>query len=75
MLGRRQAATGERWSSRRLAHIADVPKDLIYRLDAGEARYVDLKALARICNALDCGADEILLWQDDAEGDEDGRPE
>jgi len=63
MLGRRQAATGERLSPRRLAQIADVPKDLVYRLDAGEARYVDLKALARLCNALHCRADEIIVWE------------
>ena len=45
MLGQRQAATGERLSPRRLAQLANVPKDMVYRLDAGQARYVDLKAL------------------------------
>jgi DNA-binding Xre family transcriptional regulator len=74
-LGERQAATGERWSPRRLAHIAGVPKDLVYRLDAGEARYVDLEALARLCDALDCRADEILVWECDGEGGDDGRSE
>jgi DNA-binding Xre family transcriptional regulator len=63
MLGERQAATGERLSPRRLAQIAGVPKDLVYRLDAGEARYVDLKALARLCDALHCRAEEILVWE------------
>jgi DNA-binding Xre family transcriptional regulator len=70
LLGRRQAATGERLSLRRLAQIAGVPKDLVYRLDAGEARYVDLQALARLCEVLECRADDILVWE--ARGD-DGR--
>jgi len=73
MLGKRQAATGERWSPRRLAQVAEVPKDLVYRLDAGEARYVDLKALERLCDALDCRADEILVWESEAEGGDNGR--
>jgi DNA-binding Xre family transcriptional regulator len=74
MLGKHQAATGERLSLRRLAHIADVPKDLIYRMDAGEARYVDLEALARVCDALGCRADEILVWEsDEARGGDDAR--
>lgn len=64
MLGKRQAATGERWSPRRLARVADVPKDLVYRLDAGEARYVDLRALERLCEALQCRAEDLLVWQD-----------
>jgi len=72
MLGQRQAATGERWSHRRLAQVAGVPKDLVYRLDAGQARYVDLKALARLCDALHCRADEILVWEDGKEGDNHG---
>ena len=63
MLGKRQAATGERLSLRRLAQVADVPKDLVYRLDAGEARYVDLRALARLCDALQCRADDVLVWE------------
>ena len=74
MLGKRQAATGERWSPRRLALVAGVPKDLVYRLDAGQARYVDLNALARLCDALNCRADEILVWENDKREDEDGRP-
>jgi len=62
LLGRQQAATGERRSLRHLAHLANVPKDFVYRLDAGEARYVDLDALARLCEALDCRLDDILVW-------------
>jgi DNA-binding Xre family transcriptional regulator len=57
--------TGERISLRRLADLAEVPKDLVYRLDAGEARYVDLEALARLCQALDCRLEEILVWNHD----------
>ena len=64
MLGKRQAATGERLSLRRLAQVAGVPKDLVYRLDAGEARYVNLRALARLCDALRCRADDILVWEE-----------
>ena len=76
MLGKRQAITGERLSPRRLAQIAGVPKDLVYRLDAGEARYVDLKALARLCDALQCRADDILVWQSNGEArGNNGRPE
>lgn len=73
MLGKRQATTGERLSLRRLAQVAGVPKDLVYRLDAGEARYVDLRALARLCDALRCRADDILVWEergDDGRSDE-----
>jgi DNA-binding Xre family transcriptional regulator len=64
MLGKRQAATGERVSLRRLAQIAGVPKDLVYRLDAGEARYVDLRALARLCDVLQCRAKDLLVWEE-----------
>jgi len=63
LLGRKQAATGERLSHRRLAARADVPKDFVYRLDSGQARYVDLGALVRLCEALDCDPHEILLWE------------
>ncbi len=63
MLVERQAATGERLSPRRLAQLAGVPKDLVYRLDAGTARYVDLQALARLCDTLNCGANDILIWE------------
>ena len=35
LLGKQQAVTGERLSPRRLAERAGVPKDFIYRLDAG----------------------------------------
>ena len=64
ILGRQQAQTGERVSLRRLAEMAAVPKDLVYRLDAGQARYVDLQALARLCQALRCQPHEILVWDD-----------
>ncbi|MCI0539862.1 MAG: helix-turn-helix transcriptional regulator [Verrucomicrobiales bacterium] len=65
LLGRKQADTGERLSLRRLAQLADVPKDFVYRLDAGEARHVDLDALARLCEALHCRLDDILVWESD----------
>jgi DNA-binding Xre family transcriptional regulator len=64
MLGKHQLHTGQRLSPRRLAEIADVPKDLIYRLDAGTARFVDLQALARICQTLDCEVQDILIRED-----------
>jgi len=63
LLGRQQAATGERISPRRLAEKAGVPKDFVYRLDAGEARHVDLEALARRCLALNCDLQDILVWE------------
>ena len=63
LLGRQQANTGERWSLRRRAAAAGVPKDFVYRLDAGQARHVDLVALARLCDTLRCGLDEILVWE------------
>ncbi len=63
MLGKHQLITGQRLSPRRLAQIAGVPKDLVYRLDAGAARYVDLQALARLCDTLGCRVEEILVWQ------------
>jgi DNA-binding Xre family transcriptional regulator len=65
LLGRRQMTTGERISLRRLADLAEVSKDLVYRLDAGEARYVELEALGRLCQALDCQPEEILVWTHD----------
>ncbi len=65
LLGKQQAATGERLSPRRLAVIAGVPKDLVYRLDAGQARYVDIGALARLCSALNCDVGDILVWSND----------
>ena len=65
LLGRRQMETGERLSLRRLADVAHVPKDLVYRLDAGEARYVELDALARLCVALQCDLEDILVWEHD----------
>ncbi|NTU63649.1 MAG: helix-turn-helix transcriptional regulator [Chloroflexi bacterium] len=69
LLGRQQAATGERLSLRGLASLAAVPKDLVYRLDAGEARYIDLAALARLCQALKCEPQDILKWDLDHDGD------
>ena len=63
LLGRQQAATGERLSLRRLAERARVPKDFVYRLDSGQARYVELEALVRLCEALECDPQDILLWE------------
>lgn len=68
-LGKQQAATGERLSLRGLALLAQVSKDLIYRLDAGEARYVDLDALTRLCQTLKCEPQDILKWEIDHDGD------
>ena len=68
LLGKQQAATGERLSPRRLAERAGVSKDLVYRLDAGQARHIDLLALARLCDALHCDLPDILVWE--AEHDE-----
>lgn len=65
LLGKQQAATGERLSPRRLAERAGVPKDLVYRIDAGQARHIDLEALARLCNALHCDLQDILVWETD----------
>jgi DNA-binding Xre family transcriptional regulator len=62
LLGKQQAATGERLTLRRLASLAGVPKDLVYRLDAGQARHVDLDALARLCAVLNCKPADILVW-------------
>jgi len=67
MLGRYQLNTGRRLSHRRLAQLAGVPKDLVYRLDAGLTRYVDLQALARLCAVLGCQVEEILVWSGDHE--------
>jgi putative transcriptional regulator len=65
LLGKQQAATGERLTMRRLASLAGVPKDLVYRLDAGQARHVDLDSLARLCQALNCEPSDILVWDND----------
>jgi DNA-binding Xre family transcriptional regulator len=65
LLGKQQAATGKRLSPRRLAERANVPKDFVYRLDAGQARHVDLDALARLCDALGCELHDILVWETD----------
>jgi len=64
LLGRLQAATGQRLTLRALAAQAGVPKDLVYRLDAGQARYVDLGALASLCRVLGCAPGDILVWND-----------
>ena len=69
LLGRHQMTTGERMSPRRLADVAQVPKDFVYRLDAGLARYVELEALTRLCVALRCRLEDILVWRND-KGDE-----
>jgi DNA-binding Xre family transcriptional regulator len=66
LTGKRQVATGKRLSLRRLAQLANVPKDLVYRLDAGTARYIDLHALARLCEALRCRVSDILIWEEEA---------
>jgi DNA-binding Xre family transcriptional regulator len=66
LLGRHQAATGQRVTLRGLASRANVPKDLVYRLDAGQARYVDLDALASLCRVLNCTPSDILIWQNGA---------
>jgi DNA-binding Xre family transcriptional regulator len=65
LLGKQQAVTGKRLSPRRLAERAGVPKDLVYRLDAGQARHIDLEALARLCDALHCDLEDILVWEPD----------
>ena len=70
LLGRRQMETGERWSLRRLADVAQVPKDFVYRLDAGEARYVELDALVRLCAILQCDPADILVWENEDNGNE-----
>jgi DNA-binding Xre family transcriptional regulator len=62
--------TGERWTLRRLADVAQVPKDFVYRLDAGEARYVELDALTRLCVTLRCDLQDILVWDNDSSGDQ-----
>ena len=65
LLGKQQAETGERTSLRKLAEIAGVPKDFVYRLDAGTARHIDLEALAHLCEALNCELQDILVWETD----------
>lgn len=73
LLGQRQAITGQRLSLRRLAELAQVPKDLVYRLDAGLARHIDLDALARLCGTLNCNLTDILTWSDNGDGSPAGR--
>lgn len=65
LLGKHQVATGERLSLRRLATLAGVPKDFVYRLDSGQARHIDLGALARLCEKLNCEPKDILVWDGD----------
>jgi DNA-binding Xre family transcriptional regulator len=72
MLGRYQLTTGQRLSHRGLARLASVPKDLVYRLDTGLARYVDIQALARLCAALSCQVEDILVWNGDYDSDDEG---
>jgi DNA-binding Xre family transcriptional regulator len=64
LLGKLQAATGERSSLRSLAAQANVPKDLVYRLDSGQARYIDSGiAIPTVCNTLNCQLQDILTWE------------
>ncbi len=63
LLGKQQAQTGERVSIRKLAEKAGIPKDFLYRLDAGKARHVDLKSLARLCDTLHCTVQDILVLE------------
>lgn len=63
LLGQYQLTNGQRLSPRRLAQLADVPKDFVYRLDAGTARYIELRALGRLCRVLDCRVEDILIRQ------------
>lgn len=63
LLGKQQVETGARISPRKLAEKAGVPKDLVYRLDSGTARHVDLDALSRLCAALNCQPQDILVWK------------
>jgi DNA-binding Xre family transcriptional regulator len=53
---------------RRLAAVSGVSKDFVYRLDAGQARHVDLEALARLCDVLNCRLDDILIWEETIDG-------
>ena len=73
-LGKLQAATGQRMSLRRLAARAQVPKDLVYRLDAGQARYVDLEALARLCAVLQCELGDLLVHRNENDGTQRREP-
>ncbi len=63
LLGKQQAETGQRISPRKLAEQAGIPKDFIYRLDAGRARHVDLDALTKLCIALHCQPQDIFVWE------------
>jgi DNA-binding Xre family transcriptional regulator len=63
LLGKQQAETGQRISPRKLSKYAGVPKDFIYRLDAGQARHIDLDALTKLCTALNCQPQDILVWE------------
>ncbi len=63
LLGKQQAATGERMSPRKLAEKAGVSKDFVYRLDSGLARHVDLDSLARLCDLLQCNLQDLLVME------------
>jgi DNA-binding Xre family transcriptional regulator len=63
LLGKYQVATGERMSPRKLAQKAGVSKDFVYRLDSGLTRHVDLDSLARLCDMLQCGLQDILVLE------------
>jgi DNA-binding Xre family transcriptional regulator len=63
LLGKQQAETGQRISPRKLAELAGVPKDFIYRIDAGTACHIDLEALAKVCAALHCQPQDLLVWE------------
>lgn len=65
LLGKQQAETGQRISPRKLSERVGVSKDFIYRLDAGQARHIDLDALAKLCTALKCQPQDILVWETD----------
>jgi DNA-binding Xre family transcriptional regulator len=65
LLGKQQAETGERVSLRKLAERAGIPKHFIYRIDSGQARHIDLDALARLCLTLNCQPQDILVWESD----------
>jgi len=63
LLGKYQVATGERMSPRKLAQKAGVSKDFVYRLDSGLTRHADLDSLARLCDTLHCGLQDILVLE------------
>jgi DNA-binding Xre family transcriptional regulator len=66
LLGHLQAATGQPMTLRKLAARAGVPRQMVYRLDEGVARRIDLDDLTRLCSVLRCTPSDILLWQAEA---------